>query len=71
MREVESWVISGIASAVALSFFSAIFGTFAMLGVFSTSLAGILAVILAGLVGALIDDDFVDKLNNEIIRPAY
>ncbi|WP_249826448.1 colicin-like pore-forming protein [Escherichia coli] len=71
MREVESWVISGIASAVALSFFSAIFGTFAMLGVFSTSLAGILAVILAGLVGALIDDNFVDKLNNEIIRPAY
>ncbi|EFG8320749.1 TPA: hypothetical protein OQQ84_003833 [Shigella boydii] len=71
MLEIESWVLSGIASAVALSFFSAIFGTFAMLGVFSTSLAGILAVILAGLVGALIDDNFVDKLNNEIIRPAY
>jgi hypothetical protein len=33
--------------------------------------AAILAIILAGLVGSLIDDNFINRLNNEIVRPAH
>lgn len=71
MLEVESWVLSGIASAVALSFFSVAVGSlFITVGV-SVTAVGLMGIIFAGFIGALIDDDFVDKLNNEIIRPAY
>ncbi|HFK4763087.1 colicin-like pore-forming protein [Citrobacter farmeri] len=71
MREVESWVVSGIASAVALSFFSAVLGSFAAFAGLPAVAAGIIAIILAGIIGSLIDDDFIHKLNSEIIRPAH
>lgn len=71
MREVESWVLCGIASAVALAVFSAILGAMAAWAGLPVVAAGILAIVLAGLVGSLIDDKFIDKLNNEIIRPAH
>ncbi|EAV4474825.1 colicin immunity protein, partial [Salmonella enterica] len=32
---------------------------------------GIIGIIVAALIGALIDDKFIDRLNNEIIRPAH
>lgn len=32
---------------------------------------GILGIILSALVGALINNDFIDRINNEIIRPAH
>ena len=31
----------------------------------------IIGNIIASFIGALIDDKFIDRLNNEIIRPAY
>lgn len=71
MREVESWVISGIASSVALSFFSVAVGSLFITAGVSVTAVGLMGIIFAGFIGALIDDDFVDKLNNEIIRPAY
>ena len=71
MLEIESWVLSGIASAVALSFFSVAVGSLFITAGVSVTAVGLLGIIFAGFIGALIDDDFVDKLNNEIIRPAY
>ncbi|ENV3932146.1 hypothetical protein ACFJ7H_002875 [Salmonella enterica] len=68
---MESWVLSGIASTVALSVFSAILGAMAAWAGLPVVAAGILAIVLAGLVGSLIDDKFIDKLNNEIIRPTH
>lgn len=71
MLEIESWVLSGIASAVALSFFSVAVGSLFITAGVSVTAVGLMGIIFAGFIGALIDDDFVDKLNNEIIRPAY
>lgn len=71
MLEIESWVLSGIASAVALSFFSVAVGSLFITAGVSVTAVGLMGIIFASFIGALIDDDFVDKLNNEIIRPAY
>ena len=66
MREVESWVVSGIASAWLWLFFC-------HLGLpaagASAAVVGIIGIIIASFIGALIDDKFIDRLNNEIIRP--
>ena len=37
----------------------------------SAAVVGIIGIIIASFIGALIDDKFIDRLNNEIIRPAY
>ena len=71
MREVESWVVSGIASAVALAIFSATLGAYLLAVGASAAVVGIIGIIIASFIGALIDDKFIDRLNNEIIRPAY
>lgn len=71
MREVESWVVSGIASSVALAIFSATLGAFLIAAGVSAVVAGIIGIIIAGLIGAFIDDKFIDRLNNEIFRPAH
>ncbi|HBM2888994.1 TPA: hypothetical protein LVL00_001267 [Klebsiella oxytoca] len=71
MREVESWTVSGLTSSVALAVFSATLGAMLVAAGVSTAVVGIIGIIIAGLIGALIDDKFIDKLNNEIIRPAY
>lgn len=71
MREVESWVASGLTSAVALAVFSATLGAMLVAAGVSATVVGIIGIIIAGLVGSLIDDKFINKLNNEIVRPAY
>lgn len=71
MREVESWVVSGIASAVALAIFSATLGAYLLAVGASAAVVGIIGIIIASFIGALIDDKFIDRLNNEIIRPAH
>lgn len=71
MREVESWVVSGIASSVALAIFSATLGAYLIALGGSAVVVGIVGIIIASSIGALIDDEFIDRLNNEIIRPAH
>ncbi|EHO4426229.1 colicin immunity protein [Salmonella enterica] len=71
MLEVESWVLSGIASAVALGVFSATLGALALSLGAPAIAVGIVGILLAAVVGALIDDKFADALNNEIIKPAH
>ncbi|EOV3889992.1 colicin-like bacteriocin tRNase domain-containing protein [Escherichia coli] len=71
MLEIESWVLSGIASTVALGLFSTIAGS-ALLAVGTPPVVvGIMGVFVAAVVGVLIDDKFADVLNNEIIKPAH
>ncbi|WP_407985135.1 colicin-like pore-forming protein [Escherichia coli] len=71
MLEIESWVLSGIASAVALGLFSSIAGS-ALLAVGTPSVVvGMMGIFVAAVVGVLIDDKFADALNNEIIKPAH
>ncbi|WP_213839206.1 colicin-like pore-forming protein [Escherichia coli] len=71
MLEVESWVLSGIASAVALGVFSATLGAYALSLGAPAIAVGIVGILLAAVVGALIDDKFADALNKEIIKPAH
>lgn len=71
MLEVESWVISGIAVGVAMGIFGALASYVA-----TTVGLPITALTIAGIIGisylaSLIDDKIVDKINNEIIRPAH
>lgn len=70
MLEVESWVLSGIASAVALSIFSATLGTALLSFGLPVTAVGIMGIIIAGVIGAVIDDKFADEINNEIIPSA-
>ena len=68
MLEVESWVISGMASAVALSLFSLTLGSALIAFGLSATVVGFVGVVIAGAIGAFIDDKFVDELNHKIIK---
>lgn len=71
MLEVESWVVGGIAARVALGLFSAILGSFMItLGapVIAVELSGI--IVAASIAAWISDDKVLDRLNNEVIRPA-
>lgn len=69
--EVESWVLGGIAASVALGIFSATLGAALLAAGIPAVTVGIMGIIVAGTVAALIDDKAVDFLNNEVIRPAH
>ena len=71
MREVESRVVSGIASAVAFCYFSATLELTCLLWGISCSRRDYRYYYSQLYWGALIDDKFIDRLNNEIIRPVY
>lgn len=69
--EVESWVLSGIAYSVALSIFSATLGTALLSFGLPVTAVGIMGIIIAGVIGAVIDDKFADEINNDIIPSAH
>ncbi|EKC7222326.1 hypothetical protein OP853_004875 [Salmonella enterica] len=69
--EVESWVLSGIAYSVALSIFSATLGTALLSFGLPVTAVGIMGIIIAGVIGAVIDDKFADEINNKIIPSAH
>ncbi|ENU7403895.1 TPA: colicin-like pore-forming protein [Salmonella enterica subsp. enterica serovar Muenchen] len=69
--EVESWVLSGIAYSVVLSIFSATLGTALLSFGLPVTAVGIMGIIIAGVIGAVIDDKFADEINNEIIPSAH
>lgn len=68
--EVESWVLGGIAASLALGFFSATIGLALLYAGVPAIAVGISGIMFAAIVGALIDDNVADKLNQQIIRPA-
>ncbi|ELK2379634.1 hypothetical protein RU030_004485 [Salmonella enterica] len=69
--EVESWVLSGIAYSVVLSIFSATLGTVLLSFGLPVTAVGIMGIIIAGVISAVIDDKFADEINNEIIPSAH
>ena len=65
MLEVESWILGGIASGIALALFSASIGVPVALAGFPI-VSAIMGILLVGAVGAMIDDKVAEKLNNII-----
>jgi hypothetical protein len=71
MLEVESWVLSGMASGIALgilAYVAPVVATTFGLPVTAVTILGIIGITLAA---SLIDDKLADKINNEVIRPAH
>ncbi|EAM2342988.1 colicin-N, partial [Salmonella enterica] len=69
--EVESWIVGGVAGSIAMSIFSATLGM-ALLTIGVPAVAvGIGGIIVAVTVAAMIDEKIVERLNNEVIRPAH
>jgi hypothetical protein len=69
--EVESWVLSGITSALALAVLSGIVSTFLIVGSLPatvTMIAGALAIVY---VSSLIDDKVAEKVNSQLIKAAW
>lgn len=69
--EVESWIVGGVAGSVAMGLFSAIVGSALLSAGASVTVVGIMGIIVAVTVASMIDDKLVDKINNELIRPAH
>nr|WP_276525029.1 colicin-like pore-forming protein [Erwinia mallotivora] len=70
MLEVESWVLSGLAASFALGILTSIITSLSSTLSLITAVT-ILGIILFSVAATLIDDKLVDKINNELIRPAY
>lgn len=71
MLEVESWYLSGVAAGVAMGILAAIapiVATTVGLPVTALTIAGIIGI---GYLASFIDDKMVDKINNELIKPAH
>lgn len=68
--EVESWVVGGLVSSLAVSLFTAVLSIVGVAAVAPTVTA-LLGVFVAVLVASLIDDKLVDKINNVIVKPLY
>ncbi|WP_149571786.1 colicin-like pore-forming protein [Serratia nevei] len=70
MLEVESWVLSGVATAAALGLLGLILSAVPITGLPLTALT-ILGIITISYLSSLIDDQIAEKINNEIIPPAH
>ena len=72
VREVESWVLSGMIAGIAMGIMlaSVASGVAAVFGL-PVSVVTILGIIGIALVASMIDDKLVGKINNELIRPAH
>lgn len=71
MLEVESWVLSGLATGFALSILASLATFLASSAGLPVTAVMILGIIAISLAASLIDDTLVDKINNEVIRPAH
>lgn len=68
MLEVESWVLSGMASAVALGIFGGIVSTFLVAGSLPATVAMIGGIITISYLASLIDAEVTEKINDEVIN---
>lgn len=68
MLEVESWVLSGMASAVALGIFGGIVSTFLVAGSLPATVAMIGGIITISYLASLIDAEVAEKINDEVIN---
>ncbi|MGK0735797.1 colicin-like pore-forming protein [Yokenella regensburgei] len=70
MLEVESWAVSGIVASLAIGVLGSIVSTFLVAGTLPATATMIAGILLISILASLIDDKVVDKINNDIIRPA-
>lgn len=69
--EVESWVLSGVAVGVAMGILADVapaVATSVNLPVIAITILGIITI---AVIASFIDDNFADKVNNELIKPAH
>lgn len=74
MLEVEAMILSGYTASLALSIVISLIGSIASLlsvGALPVALVSIAAIILISYMSSLIDTNLVDKINQELIRPAH
>ncbi|MDY4380949.1 colicin-like pore-forming protein [Pectobacterium brasiliense] len=71
MLEVESWVLSGLAGSIALGIFSTLIAPLVLSAGLPATAVAITGILFASWVASLIDDNLVDKINNELIRSAH
>lgn len=72
MLEVESWVVGGLVAGGALAILSNFVAPYLalLLGIPLTAVT-IAGVIIIGILASFIDDKLVDRINNELIKPAH
>ncbi|MDQ7098150.1 MULTISPECIES: colicin-like pore-forming protein [unclassified Serratia (in: enterobacteria)] len=70
MLEVESWVLSGVATGVAMGLFGAILSMLPVTGLALTAIT-IARIMAISYLSSKIDDKIAEKINNEVIRPAH
>lgn len=70
MREVESWALSGMFAGVAMGVFGAALGALPISGLALTAIT-ITGILTISYLASKIDDNIVNKINNEIIKPAH
>lgn len=70
MLEVESWVVSGMAAGVAIGVMGAILSALPISGLALTAIT-ITGIMTISYLASQIDDNVVNKINNEVIRPAH
>lgn len=71
LLEVESWVLSGMATGFALAVLASASTFLAATAGLPVSVVTVLGVIGISLAASLIDDKLADKINNWLISPAY
>jgi hypothetical protein len=71
LLEVESWVLSGIATGLALSILASLSMFLATTLGLSATAVTVLGIIGIALAASFIDDKLADKINKWLIAPAY
>ncbi|QST30929.1 hypothetical protein JRC42_24080 (plasmid) [Escherichia albertii] len=71
MLEVESWVLSGVAVGVAMGILADVAPAVAASVNLPVIAIIILGIITIAVIASFIDDNFADKVNNELIKPAH
>ncbi|NIY48163.1 colicin immunity protein [Cedecea colo] len=71
LLEVESWVLSGLAAGLAMGILATIAPIIATTVGLPVSAIVIMGIIAISIVASFIDDKLVDRINNELVRPAY
>lgn len=71
MLEVESWVLSGMGAGIAMGILASLAPAVAALTGIPLTAVTIIGILIVSILASLIDDKLVDKINNEVIRPAH
>jgi len=71
LLEVESWILSGVATGIALSILASLSTFLAATVGLPATMVTVLGIMGIALAASLIDDKLADKINNWLVSPAY